>query len=146
MNGLSGAIPFITYAIKYFDPTQIVDIATLTGAIIISLGTTYTGIWSTCEKSYNKFLAAANKQDELVWRMPFHEDFLKNIKSANFSDYKNTDLSGKGGSNSAAMFLKEFTENKKYIHLDIAGTAGDGDNPTGVMVKTLIQFALDFDK
>ncbi len=135
----------ITYAIKYFNPTQIIDIATLTGAIIISLGTTYTGIWSTCEKSYNKFLMAANKQDELIWRMPFHEDFLKNIKSANFSDYKNTDLSGKGGSISAAMFLKEFTENKKYIHLDIAGTAGDGDNPTGVMVKTLIQFALDFE-
>ncbi len=136
----------ITYANKYLNPTQIIDVATLTGAIIISLGTTFTGVWSTCEKSYNKFLEAANKQDELIWRMPFHEDFLKNIKSANFSDYKNTDLSGKGGSISAAMFLKEFTENKRYIHLDIAGTAGDGDNPTGVMVKTLIQFALDFEK
>lgn len=133
----------ITYAIKYFNPSQIIDVATLTGAIIISLGSTFTGAWSTCDEAYNKLLSAANKQDELIWRMPFHEDFIKNIKDASFSDYKNTDLSGKGGSISAAMFLKEFTEGKKYIHLDIAGTAGDGDNPTGVMVKTLVQFAID---
>lgn len=133
----------ITYAIKKLNPTQIIDVATLTGAIIISLGITYTGIWSTCNKIYNKFLESSIKQNELIWRMPFHNDFLKNIKSSKFADYKNTDLSGKGGSNSAAMFLKEFTENKRYIHLDIAGTAGDGDNPKGVMVKTLIQYALD---
>ncbi len=133
----------ITYAIKKLNPTQIIDVATLTGAIIISLGTTYTGAWSTDDKAYEKLLNAANKQDELIWRMPFHNDFLKNIKSSNFADYKNTDLSGQGGSISAAMFLKEFTENVKYIHLDIAGSAGDGDNPRGTMVKTLIQFALD---
>ncbi len=133
----------ITYAIKKFNPTQIIDVATLTGAIIVSLGTTFTGAWSTCNKAYDKLLVAANKQDELIWRMPFHNDFIKNIKASNFADYKNTDLSGKGGSISAAMFLKEFTEGKRYIHLDIAGTGGDGENPTGVMVKTLIQFALD---
>lgn len=133
----------ITYAINHFDPTQIIDIATLTGAIIISLGTTFTGVWSTDDQLYDKFLNASVKQNELIWRMPFHNDFIKNIKASNFADYKNTDLSGKGGSISAAMFLKEFTENKKYIHLDIAGTAGDGDHPTGVMVKTLIQFVLD---
>ena len=133
----------ITYSIKKFNPTQIIDVATLTGAIIISLGTTFTGAWSTCDLAYERLLKAANKQDELIWRMPFHEDFLKNIKASNFADYKNTDLSGKGGSISAAMFLKEFTENKKYIHLDIAGTGGDGENPRGTMVKTLIQFALD---
>lgn len=133
----------ITYAIKKFNPSQIIDVATLTGAIIISLGTTFTGAWSTCDKSYAKLLLAANKQDELIWRMPFHNDFIKNIKSSSFADYKNTDLSGKGGSISAAMFLKEFTEDKKYIHLDIAGTGGDEDHPTGVMVKTLIQFAIE---
>ena len=133
----------ITYAIKKLNPTQIIDVATLTGAIIISLGVTFTGAWSTCDKAWEKLQKAANKQDELIWRMPFHNDFLKNIKNSNFADYKNTDLSGRGGSISAAMFLKEFTENKKYIHLDIAGTGGDGENPTGIMVKTLIQFALD---
>lgn len=133
----------ITYAIKKLNSTQIIDIATLTGAILVSLGTTFTGIWATDEKMFLKFQESANKQDELIWRMPFHNDFLINIKKSNFADYKNTDLSGKGGSISAAMFLKEFTENKKYIHLDIAGTAGDGENPRGIMVKTLIQFALD---
>lgn len=133
----------ITYAIKKFKPTQIIDVATLTGAIIIALGVTYTGTWSTCDKAFNKLQSAADKQNELIWRMPFHKDFAKNIKSSKFADLKNTDFSGRGGSASAAMFLKEFTEDIKYIHLDVAGSAGDGDNPTGVMVKTLIQFALD---
>ncbi|WAM02848.1 hypothetical protein ONA02_04050 [Mycoplasmopsis felis] len=57
---------------------------------------------------------------------------------------KNTDLSGAGGgSSSAAMFLKEFTEGVEYIHLDVAGTAEQGGRPTGVMVKTLVQLALN---
>ncbi len=133
----------ITYAVKKLKPSQIIDVATLTGAIIVALGTTYTGTWSTDDKAYDKLLRAADKQNELIWRMPFHNDFIKNIKASKFADYKNTDLSGKGGSNSAAMFLKEFTEGTKYIHLDIAGTGGDGDEPRGTMVKTLIQFALD---
>ena len=74
--------------------------------------------------------------------MPFHNDFAKNIKKATFADYKNTDLSGKGGSNAAAMFLKEFTENKPYLHLDIAGTGGTGEQPRGIMVKTLIAYLI----
>lgn len=133
----------ITYAIKKLNVTEIIDVATLTGAIIVSLGTTYTGVWATDDQLWNEFLLSANQQDELVWRMPFHNDFLKNIKLSKVADYKNTDLSGKGGSNSAAMFLKEFVEDRKYLHLDIAGSAGTGDNPTGIMTKTLIQFLIN---
>ena len=133
----------ITYAIKKFNPTRIIDAATLTGAIVVSLGSTYTGAWATTEKAWNDLLEASTQQNELVWRMPFHNDYLKNIKKSNFADYKNTDLTGKGGSCSAAMFLKEFTDNKEYIHLDIAGSGGEGDNPTGIMVKTLVQLALN---
>lgn len=133
----------ITYAIKKANATEIVDVATLTGAIVVALGETYTGVWSTCCKRWNILQAAAHKQDELVWRMPLHKDFAKNIKDSKFADYKNTDLSGKGGSNSAAMFLKEFTEDKPYLHLDIAGTGGTGDLPRGIMVKTLIQYLID---
>ena len=133
----------ITYAIKKANATEIVDVATLTGAIVVALGETYTGVWSTCCKRWNILQAAAQKQDELVWRMPLHKDFAKNIKDSKFADYKNTDLSGKGGSNSAAMFLKEFTEDKPYLHLDIAGTGGTGDLPRGIMVKTLIQYLID---
>lgn len=133
----------ITYAIKKFKPTRIIDVATLTGAIVVSLGSTYTGAWSTTDKGWNDLLEASKEQDELVWRMPFHNDYLLNIKKSNFADYKNTDLSGKGGSCSAAMFLKEFTEKVEYIHLDIAGSGGNGDAPTGIMVKTLIQMAIN---
>ena len=136
----------ITYAIKKTNATEIIDIATLTGAIVIALGETYTGVWSTCCKRWEEFQMAANQQDELVWRMPFHKDFAKNIKDSKFADYKNTDLSGKGGSNSAAMFLKEFTEDKPYLHLDIAGTGGTGDIPRGIMVKTLIQYLVNKEK
>lgn len=136
----------ITYAIKKCSATQIIDVATLTGAIIVSLGTTYTGTWCTNDKLWNNIEKASQEQDELLWRMPFHNDFLTNIKSSKFADYKNTDFSGKGGSNSAAMFLKEFVEDKDYIHLDIAGTGGTGDNPTGVMTKTLIQYVINQSK
>lgn len=132
----------ITYAIRKLNSTQIVDVATLTGAMVVSLGTTFTGGWSTCDKNWELFVKASKKYNELVWRMPFHSDFAKNIKKSNFADLKNTDLTGKGGSNSAAMFLKEFIEDNSYIHLDVAGTAGVGDNPTGIMVKTLAQYAL----
>ncbi|MGL5205448.1 MAG: M17 family metallopeptidase [Metamycoplasmataceae bacterium] len=136
----------ITYAIKKFHVTRIVDIATLTGAIVVSLGSTYTGAWSTTDKAWSDLEKASSKQNELIWRMPFHNDYLENLKKSSFADYKNTDLSGKGGSCSAAMFLKEFTEGKEYIHLDIAGSGGNGDSPTGIMVKTLVQLALDSQK
>ncbi|MGL4342987.1 MAG: M17 family metallopeptidase [Metamycoplasmataceae bacterium] len=132
----------ITYAIRKMNATQLVDVATLTGAILISLGKTFTGGWSTCDQNWKILEKAGIKHDELLWRMPFHDDFLENIKKSNFADLKNTDLTGKGGSISAAMFLKEFTEDKSYIHLDIAGTGGDGENPTGVLVKTLTEYAI----
>ncbi|MGL5521970.1 MAG: M17 family metallopeptidase [Metamycoplasmataceae bacterium] len=132
----------ITYAIKKLNATKLIDVATLTGAIIISLGKTFTGLWSTSDCDWNLLEKCGIKHDELLWRMPFHDDFLLNIKNSNFADMKNTDLTGKGGSISAAMFLKEFTENVPYIHFDIAGTAGDGDNPTGVLVKTLTEYLI----
>lgn len=132
----------ITYAIRRLGATQIVDVATLTGAIVSALGDTYTGGWSTCDKNWEQLMKASEKYDELIWRMPFHPNFLKNIKKSNFADMKNTDLSGKGGSITAGMFLKEFVEGKPYIHLDIAGTAGSGENPTGILVKTLTQYAV----
>lgn len=136
----------ITYAIKKYNPTRIIDVATLTGAIVVSLGSTYTGAWATTDKAWNDLQEASNYHNELVWRMPFHNDYLIGIKKSNFADYRNTDLSGKGGSCSAAMFLKEFTEKKEYIHLDIAGSGGNGDDPTGIMVKTLIQLAINSQK
>ncbi|WP_416322579.1 leucyl aminopeptidase family protein [Mycoplasmopsis felis] len=134
----------ITYAVRNLKATRIVDVATLTGAILVALGSTYTGVWSTTEKGWEELSKAANEQHELVWRMPLDDAFGKEIKNSVIADLKNTDLSGAGGgSSSAAMFLKEFTEGVEYIHLDVAGTAEQGGRPTGVMVKTLVQLALN---
>ncbi|QZE12467.1 M17 family metallopeptidase [Mycoplasma sp. Ms02] len=134
----------ITYAVRNLNATRIVDVATLTGAILVALGSTYTGTWATTEKAWEELKKAADEQHELVWRMPLDEAFAKEIRRSEVADLKNTDLSGAGGgSSSAAMFLKEFTEGVEYIHLDVAGTAEQGAKPTGVMVKTLTQLALN---
>ena len=71
--------------------------------------------------------------------MPLHQDFFKFLSKSKVADMFNTDLSGKAGSSSAAMFLKQFTEGCELIHMDIAGTAFGGGLPRGVMVKTLFE-------
>ncbi|UUD35468.1 M17 family metallopeptidase [Mycoplasmopsis caviae] len=132
----------LVYAARKLNATRLVDVATLTGAILIALGHTYTGIWATSEKAWEDISKAAKNAHELVWRMPFDEAFSKNIKASKVADLKNTDLSGNGGSNSAAMFLKEFTDGIEYIHCDVAGTADINEVPQGVLVKTLTELAL----
>ncbi len=127
----------ITYAIRKLKATRIIDIATLTGAVLSALGNTYTGVWTTEESDWKMVEKTANEQNELVWRMPFHSDFSRFIKNSNVADLKNTDLTGMGGSSSAAMFLKEFTEDVPYIHFDIAGTADIKGECMGPLVKTL---------
>ncbi|UUM19850.1 MULTISPECIES: M17 family metallopeptidase [unclassified Mycoplasma] len=137
----------LTYAVRNLKATRLVDVATLTGAILVSLGHTYTGVWSTSDEAWEEIKAAAKTAKEQVWRMPLDEAFAKEIKKSEVADLKNTDLSGAGGgSSSAAMFLKEFTEDVEYVHLDIAGTANIGPKPTGVMVRTLIELALNSKK
>ncbi|MEE3928133.1 leucyl aminopeptidase family protein [Mycoplasmopsis ciconiae] len=134
----------LTYAVRNLKATRLVDVATLTGAILVALGSVFTGTWATTEKAWEDVSKAAKTQHELLWRMPLDEAFAKEIRNSVVADLKNTDLSGNGGgSSSASMFLKEFTEGVEYIHLDIAGTAEQGGRPTGVMVKTLTQLALN---
>lgn len=134
----------LTYAVRNLKATRLVDVATLTGAIVVALGSTYTGVWTTTEQAWDELSKAAQQQNELVWRMPLDEEFAREIRNSHVADLKNTDLSGAGaGSSSAAMFLKEFTENVEYIHLDIAGTADIGGKPFAPMMKTLVQLALN---
>ncbi|UUM19301.1 M17 family metallopeptidase [Mycoplasma sp. 1018B] len=131
----------LTYAVRNLKATRLIDVATLTGAILSALGNTYTGVWATSEKAWNDIKQASNQANELIWRMPFDVAFAKNIKKSKVADLKNTDLSGLGGSNSAAMFLKEFTENVEYIHCDIAGTAEINEEPQGILVHTLTELS-----
>ncbi len=132
----------ITYSIRKLKATKIVDVATLTGAIVVALGAAYTGTWTTSKKDWDLVNDVAKLKGECLWRMPFNDKFIDGMKKSKIADLFNTNYSGYGGSSSsAAGFLKEFTENIPYIHFDIAGTASVNGVSTGVLVKTLAELA-----
>ncbi|MCE6090599.1 leucyl aminopeptidase family protein [Mycoplasmopsis agalactiae] len=132
----------LVYGAKVLNATRLIDVATLTGAMVVALGQTYTGTWATSDKAWEDIKKAADNANELIWRMPLDKAFAKNIKSSKVADLKNTDFSGNAGSCSAAMFLAEFTEGVEHIHLDVAGTAEISEVPQGIMVKTLTELSL----
>ena len=131
----------ITYAVRDFKPTKLVDIATLTGAMIFALGESFSGVWSTSDVEWKNFESAAYSGGEFVWRLPFHQDFIDMMKSP-IADIKNSSNDRRGGSSRAAGFLKEFTENLDYIHLDIAATAHVDNRGQAVLLKTLYRYAI----
>ncbi|MBD1149304.1 leucyl aminopeptidase [Pelagibacterales bacterium SAG-MED27] len=113
----------LTFTEKKFKPRFMVDLATLTGAIIVSLGSEYAGLFSNDDKLSNQLLEAGNKVDEKLWRMPLHKNFDKLIDSKN-ADMQNINYVGGAGSTTAAQFLQRFILNKTpWAHLDIAGMA-----------------------
>ncbi len=109
------------YCQKTFDPVFMVDLATLTGAIITALGHEYAGLFSNSDELSGRLEAAGKTVGETVWRMPLGEAYDEQIKSA-IADMKN--VGGRpGGSITAAQFLQRFVNGKPWAHLDIAGTA-----------------------
>jgi len=113
----------LTFTENKFKPKFIVDLATLTGAIIVSLGSEYAGLFSNDDKLSNQLLKAGEKVDEKLWRMPLHKNFDKLIDSKN-ADMQNINYVGGAGSTTAAQFLQRFIINKTpWAHLDIAGMA-----------------------
>ena len=113
----------ITFTEKKFKPKFMIDLATLTGAIIVSLGSEYAGLFSNDDKLSNQLLEAGKKVDEKLWRMPLHKNFDKLIDSKN-ADMQNINYVGGAGSTTAAQFLQRFVLNKTpWAHLDIAGMA-----------------------
>ena len=113
----------LTYTEKKFKPKFIVDLATLTGAIIVSLGSEYAGLFSNDDKLSRQLLDAGEKVEEKLWRMPLHKNFDKLIDSKN-ADMQNINYVGGAGSTTAAQFLQRFILNKTpWAHLDIAGMA-----------------------
>ena len=113
----------LTFTEKKFKPKLMVDLATLTGAIIVSLGSEYAGIFSNDDKLSKQLIEAGEKIDEKLWRMPLHENFDKLINSKN-ADMQNINYVGGAGSTTAAQFLQRFIINKTpWAHLDIAGMA-----------------------
>lgn len=119
--------------------TKLIDVATLTGAIVAALGDSYTGAFTNNTEFLNQLQDVTEQTNDLIWQMPIHEKYRKELKSYS------ADISNKGGrmagSSIAAAFLEKFIENDTpWIHLDIAGVAFNSkDGATGRMVKNLTQ-------
>ena len=113
----------LTYTEKRFKPKFIVNLATLTGAIIISLGNEYAGLFSNNDQLAERINKAGYKDNEKAWRLPLNKNFDKLIDSQ-IADVQNINYSGGAGSITAAQFLQRFILNKTpWAHLDIAGMA-----------------------
>ena len=113
----------LTFTEEKFKPQFIVDLATLTGAIIVSLGSEYAGLFLNNDKLSKQLIDAGESVEEKLWRMPLNENFDKLINSKN-ADMQNINYVGGAGSTTAAQFLQRFIINKTpWAHLDIAGMA-----------------------
>ncbi len=113
----------LTYTEEKFKPKIIVDLATLTGAIIVSLGSEYAGLFSNDDRLSKQLISAGEDVEEKVWRMPLNKNFDKLIDSKN-ADMQNINYVGGAGSTTAAQFLQRFILKKTpWAHLDIAGMA-----------------------
>ncbi len=109
------------YTKERFHPTHIVDLATLTGAILVALGVEYAGLFSNDDDLSEKLLQASKATGEKLWRMPLDEAYDKDIDTDR-ADMKNTGNGRYGGSITAAKLLQRFVGDTKWAHLDIAGT------------------------
>jgi leucyl aminopeptidase len=134
----------IAYA-KTLGATQIIDMATLTGAVSIALGDVNTAILGTDQNLIDEVIQAGREVGEKFWQLPLDQEYTNQIKS-DIADIKNVG-GKKAGTITAAAFLKEFADGISWAHLDIAGTAwGDpatpfrAKGPTGIAVRTLIEF------
>lgn len=133
----------LAYGIKTYKPDAVVDLATLTGAVIIGLGHHRTGLLSNNDSLVKQIVAAADRAGEPVWRLPLGPEYSKQIESK-VADIRN--IGGKGaGTITAAAYLQEFVGDTPWAHLDIAGTAWDfteksyvPKGPSGIAVRTLL--------
>jgi leucyl aminopeptidase len=130
---------------------RIVDLATLTGAVIVALGSTYAALISNDDEWAAEVAEAAAESGELAWRLPLHEEY-KELTKGTVADLTNASAKRKAGTIYAGSFLEEFVDGKPWVHLDIAGTAWDtgreyvGKGPTGYGVRLLIALAQDLSK
>jgi leucyl aminopeptidase len=130
----------LTYAERY-QPSVVVDIATLTGAIVSALGPVATGLFANSDALAREVLAAGDSAWDRAWHMPLWDDYQEALKS-NFADLPNVG-SHAGDAVIAACFLSRFTQRYPWVHLDIAGTAsrsGDDKGATGRPVALLAHF------
>jgi leucyl aminopeptidase len=125
-----------------------VDVATLTGACVVALGKTTSGLFGTPPAWVEQVRAASERAGDRCWPMPVFDDYKEQLKSE-IADFTNT--GGRAaGAITAALFIKEFTGGLPWVHIDIAGTAWAEEakpyqpkGATGVAVRTLVELAID---
>lgn len=125
--------------------TRIVDMATLTGAVLIALGDVNTGILGTSQKLVDEIVDCGKEVGEKFWQLPIGKEYSAHIKS-DIADIKNIGKGRKAGTIAGAVFIQEFVKDAEWAHLDIAGTAWNDEpkphhskGPSGVAVRTLLR-------
>jgi leucyl aminopeptidase len=141
----------LAYGVKKYQPDFVVDIATLTGAVVIGLGHHRTGLLTNHDDLCQKLIAAGERSGEPLWRLPLGAEYRKQLDSQ-VADLKNVG-NRDGGTSTAATFLQEFVGETPWAHLDIAGTAWNyteksyvPKGPSAVGVRTLLELIRSWGK
>jgi leucyl aminopeptidase len=138
----------LTYCVRDLEADRVVDLATLTGGVVVALGSTYAALVSNDEEWAERVRRAAEETGELAWRLPLHPEY-KELTKGMVADLTNASQKRKASTIYAASFLEEFVDDKPWAHLDIAGTAWDvgreyvGKGATGYGVRLLVRLARD---
>ena len=137
----------LTYCVRELGAERLVDLATLTGAVLIALGSTYAALISNDDEWAAAIERAASASGELAWRLPLHPEY-KELTKGTVADLTNAAAKRKAGTIYAGSFLEEFVDEVPWAHLDIAGTAWDtgreyvGKGASGFGVRLLLRLAL----
>ena len=135
----------LAYAIE-LGAERVVDLATLTGAVLIALGSTYAAVIANDDALADEMVAAGERSGELAWRLPLHPEY-KELMKGTVADLSNLGKKRKAGTITAAAFLEEFVGETPWAHVDIAGTAWDvgrayvGNDASGFGVRLLVEYA-----
>lgn len=138
----------ITYS-KFHGADRIIDVATLTGGVIVALGSCTTGAMTNDEEFYSQVESATKKTNENIWQLPYFEEYKRMVRRSDVADLNNAP-SREAHMIMGGAFLGEFVENTPWVHLDIAGTATSNEahalgpkGATGAMVRTISRYVLD---
>jgi leucyl aminopeptidase len=129
---------------------MVVDLATLTGAVIVALGSTYAGLMSNDDELAARIEAAGERSGEIVWRLPLHEEYSELLKGK-YGDLDNAPEARKAGTIIGGAFLSNFVGEVPWAHLDIAGSAWDldreyvGKGASGYGVRLLVELASSYE-
>ncbi len=143
----------LSYAVKHYKPDALVNIATLTGSCAAALGPFFAGMMSTHDDLVEKLTHASQRSGDRLWRLPFHDDYKKAIRSSVADICNIGNETYRAGAITAGFFLQNFVEETPWVHLDVAGTSFNVPDmsyyrpgATGFGVRLFIDFLMHFEK